>query len=73
MDKCGVMLKVIICTLLNQVLGGRKVVPMDQLRGDNSVPIFQICYHVELAFSSFTLASNLASLASTGHFLMGAK
>ena len=34
-DKCGVMLNVIICTLLILVLGGRKVVPIGQLKGDN--------------------------------------
>ena len=42
----------------NPGLRGRKVVHMGQLRGDNSVPTFQICYYVELAFRSFTLASN---------------
>ena len=67
MVKCGAMLKVIICALLIRVLGGRKVVPIGQLRGDNLVPTFQICYHVELAFSSFTLAS---ILATTGQFIM---
>ena len=34
-EKYGVMLNVIICTLLILLLGGRKVVPMGQLRGDN--------------------------------------
>ena len=36
------------------------MVSMGQLRGDNSVPTVQICYRVELAFSSFTLESILA-------------
>ena len=72
-DKCGVMLKVMICTLLIRVFGDEKVCLRVKYRGDNLVPTLYVCYHVELAISSFTPASYSADITNPGQFQMGAK
>ena len=52
-DKCGIMFKVIIRSLLIGVYGVINHCLLVALRGDNSVPIFQICYicNMKYAFS----------------------
>ena len=41
-DKYGIILKVVIRTLPVQVLFGRNMAPMGQIKGDNSSPILKI-------------------------------
>ena len=50
-DKCGIMFKVIIRTLLIRVYGIVNLCLLVALMGDNSVPIFQICYKCNMKYA----------------------
>ena len=67
-DKCGIMFRVIIHSLLIRVFGVVNWCLLVVLRGDNVVPIFQICYicNMKYAFSSLYKWSTTGSLVKQG-------